>query len=459
MSEGTGRGALRLLALGIAGIALALLLTDLIALGRARRVQSSSRLIVDNMLTSIELVSRVARDIDQKRLLVEAHIFEHESVSMAHIEREIIAMDADYASTARLYEPLSTLPGERGAWDRLQADVATIKAPIASAIELSRQDRDPEARAVMIRLKDRFDAINRDASALIDLNHAGADQAAMVIRRLQRSTTYYLGALALLGLALTTIIGIAMGRLLLRREDELYRFTRLLEERNRDLDAFAGRVAHDLRGPLTTVALTAERLAQSAPEEKGTSAVLQRSVSRMEALIRDLLTLSRVGAQAEDAVCDPASIAAAVRDDLAPRLLDEGGVMHVTVEVAQVRCGATFLHQALWNLVDNAVKYRRPDVQIEIGISGGTAGETFELRVADNGMGMSSDDARQAFDPFYRAARSRETPGTGLGLSIVKRVMEASGGDVSVVSQVGRGTTFVLRLPLAGRRQAKRGGR
>jgi signal transduction histidine kinase len=62
---------------------------------------------------------------------------------------------------------------------------------------------------------------------------------------------------------------------------------------------------------------------------------------------------------------------------------------------------------------------------------------------------MSYDEARQAFDPFFRALRVREQKGTGLGLSIVKRVIEASGGSVAVDSRLGQGTTFAVRLPLA----------
>ena len=88
-------------------------------------------------------------------------------------------------------------------------------------------------------------------------------------------------------------------------------------------------------------------------------------------------------------------------------------------------------------------------MQAQIEIRGHAVGKKYELRVSDNGVGMSYDEARQAFDPFFRALGAREQQGTGLGLSIVKRASEASGGSLAVDSRLGQKTTFVIRLPLA----------
>ena len=113
-----------------------------------------------------------------------------------------------------------------------------------------------------------------------------------------------------------------------------------------------------------------------------------------------------------------------------------------------MRCPEGLLTEALINLADNALKYRRPDEPPRVKMSGHTVGRRYELRVADNGIGMSLDERRQAFAPFYRAHRDPSAPGSGLGLSIVKRIAEASGGDVAVDSALGVGTTFVMHLPL-----------
>ena len=147
-------------------------------------------------------------------------------------------------------------------------------------------------------------------------------------------------------------------------------------------------------------------------------------------------------------MCDPSSVAAGVGDDMSARLEAVAGSLHIEVEPARVRCAEGLLTEALVNLADNALKYCRPDEPPRVALTGRTVGHRYELRVADNGIGMSFDERKQAFAPFYRAHRDPSAPGSGLGLSIVKRIAEASGGDVLVDSALGKGTTFVMHLPL-----------
>jgi two-component system sensor histidine kinase SenX3 len=218
------------------------------------------------------------------------------------------------------------------------------------------------------------------------------------------------------------------------------------------LDAFAGRVAHDLRNPLSTVNLAGLTLAKQVESEDEAVTLFKRGINRMDSLIHDLLALSRAGGAPAD-ICDPAKAVAGVYEDLSSRLERDGGTLNLNVAPARVRGSESLLRQAVWNLVDNAVKYRRPDVAVHVDLTGRQEREKYELRVSDNGIGMTPDEYPKAFDPFYRARRSRDVAGTGLGLSIVKRVVEASGGTVSVYSQLGQGTTFIINLPVAEDRQ------
>jgi signal transduction histidine kinase len=126
------------------------------------------------------------------------------------------------------------------------------------------------------------------------------------------------------------------------------------------------------------------------------------------------------------------------------------GLLRMQIEPARVPCSEGLLREVLWNLGENAVKYRRPEVPLKLEMIGQATHQHYELRVSDNGAGMSSNDARQAFDPLFRGEQTRSaTPGTGLGLAIVKRIVEAGGGTVTVDSHAGQGTLFVVRLPLA----------
>ena len=93
-------------------------------------------------------------------------------------------------------------------------------------------------------------------------------------------------------------------------------------------------------------------------------------------------------------------------------------------------------------------------MHLEIEIRGRITQRTYEFSVSDNGTGMSPWEVQHAFEPFFRGEQVRSTPGTGLGLSIVKRVVEATGGSVSVESVPARGTTFKIRLPLAASKAA-----
>ena len=135
---------------------------------------------------------------------------------------------------------------------------------------------------------------------------------------------------------------------------------------------------------------------------------------------------------------------------LAPHVDGSHVNLLVDVQTATVRCSEGLLRQVMWNLADNAMKYRRAEVCSRIAIRGRVAGGGYELSVEDNGAGISADDTGKVFAPFYRGAGETGPPGTGLGLSIVKRAVEANGGTVSVTSELGRGSTFVARLPLGG---------
>jgi signal transduction histidine kinase len=114
------------------------------------------------------------------------------------------------------------------------------------------------------------------------------------------------------------------------------------------------------------------------------------------------------------------------------------------------------LAQLVRNLLTNAIKYRGADRRLLVQIDARPRAERVEIVVADNGVGMTGEAVRHAFDPFYRASTVRGIPGNGLGLAIVKRTIEAMGGDCNLVSTPNQGTRVTLRLPAAGSAAAQR---
>jgi len=436
-----------LLAASFFVIAALFLLTDVAAMSRWRHVEAETRGMVRDALASVELVARMSRDVDQLRLLVDTHIFESEPSAMSGVEARMGAVRADFADAARAYEPLAARPAERSAWRELQRELAAIDRPLAAALVLSRANRDAEARAAVRALDHRFEDVERQMATLIGANRAEAAAAVTRLEEAQATLARLLLELSAAGVAITLAVGAFAIRAVQRREGQLHQQSLLLEQRNRDLDAFAGRVAHDLRGPLGTLKLAAARLREDGPDGQRAGAVLRRSVERMDALIDDLLALSRSEPRT-GCGADPAAAVAHVAEELAARLARDGVALRLAVEPSSVSCSEGLLRQVLSNLLDNAAKYRRAGIAAEVAVSGRAEGERYELRVSDNGSGMSAEEAGQAFEPFYRSPRVGSAPGTGLGLSIVKRVVEASGGKVSVQSRLGEGTTFVVVLPV-----------
>ena len=229
-------------------------------------------------------------------------------------------------------------------------------------------------------------------------------------------------------------------------------------ELNRRLDhALAGHhrisamVAHDLRSPLGVIALGAEMIAQH-PDHKVAAVAdrMKRAAVSMQALIADLLDLEQSNADALR--IEPASVTSGdlIRGtlDLFAPLADGAGVTlraelgeEICLQVDQLR-----IHQVLANLIGNALKVSPRGGVITIGAVCEAA--HIRISVSDQGPGLAPEDRQRVFDPFFTKVVGG-TKGTGLGLTISKRIVEASGGRMSVENAPGGGAEFWFTLPIA----------
>jgi signal transduction histidine kinase len=420
----------------------------LFAVLQTRRLESNVRSAVGDMMTSIRLVAELENDVEKRRALVSDHIAAKTAEEMAALDAQLAAASSKIAARIRGYSPWIDVPGEAGSWERARQDLAVLDKHFERALVLSRENRDDEARRVMDGTDAHLASAEADLDEVISLNDRGATEGLM-----RFSTIRHRLVLTLFGIGLCAVSGLfLLGRWALAqialREREMTLNAERLQARNQELDAFAGRVAHDIRGDLAAINLAMVPLADHVPRDDRSLQILKRGTRRMEALVNDLLTLARLEAAGRGR-CDPAAVVAEVVEDLGPRIAADTGKLRVSVEHADVACNEGLLRQAVTNLVDNAVKYRRPDVAPEVTIAGSPKDGGYDLRVTDNGQGMSREDASRVFEPLYRAPRTMDIPGTGLGLSIVSRVAAASQGSLSVDSRLGEGTTFVMHLPLA----------
>lgn len=436
------------LVLGLAGIGSIFVLQALVNTMRMLWSHAAETKIYSSSIASVEQLGRISRDIDQERILIDDHIFESGSAEMAQIETRLAEVAADLLAAQRAYAPLIALPNESGLWEEVQPKLGRFERSTANVLALSRKNLGAQARAAILDERREYGAIDSQLGDLLTLNQRAAVDAMSRITALQRSTLRFLLVTRVVGLLGAALLGWWGFVRVSRYEEQGARDRQLIEDRVRELDAFAGRVAHDLRGPLSQMMMTIELLSvKTGGESPPVVDRLRRGSMRLKGIIDDLLTLSRIGAPAEDACCDPAVVAEKIRQEFAERFASEA-LLRTEVAAAAVPYGDGLFRQAIWNLVDNGVKYRREGVKAEVAISGRAVGHTYELRVSDNGIGMSPEEASRAFEPFYRAGVAQGVGGTGLGLSIVKRVVESKGGKLSIESRPEQGTTFRLELPL-----------
>ncbi|HEX5938442.1 MAG TPA: ATP-binding protein [Actinomycetota bacterium] len=229
---------------------------------------------------------------------------------------------------------------------------------------------------------------------------------------------------------------------------------RRLEAMRRD---FVANASHELKTPAATIQAAAETLGHAARDDPAAvprfAGQLEREAVRLSRIVQDLLDLSRL--ETGSALAEVVSLGATAREE-AQRLNEAADRAGVTVEVRaadqpDVRGSHRDLALLLRNLIDNAIRYSHEGGKVTVDVERVDGG--VELAVGDTGIGIPSRETSRVFERFYRVdrARARETGGTGLGLAIVKHVVENHGGTIEVESELGLGTTFRVRLPVAGR--------
>ena len=226
---------------------------------------------------------------------------------------------------------------------------------------------------------------------------------------------------------------------------------------------FVANVSHELKTPIATIKGFVETLLDGAINEPEDNlrflSIVAKQADRLEAIIEDLLALSRIE-QSEDSGALPleptriADLLATACSDCMPRAAEQGIEMNIDCEtnlIAEVN--APLMEQAVVNLIENAVKYSGTHQPILIcaslkRISSGNK-EELTISVAYRGCGIHPEHLPRLFERFYRVdkGRSRQAGGTGLGLSIVKHIVQAHGGTISVESQLDEGSLFCLRIP------------
>ena len=227
-----------------------------------------------------------------------------------------------------------------------------------------------------------------------------------------------------------------------------------LDETRRD---FIANISHELKTPIGAISLLSEALqdASDSPEMvKKFSGDLHRESKRLGSLVKEIIQLSRL---------QSAEVASNAKLVELHEVVNEAVELNKhSAEARNVKIGVdaptgvfvfgdhSMLVTAVRNLIENAITYSDDNSQVGIGLA--VSQNIAEIAVTDSGVGISAEDQKRIFERFYRVdpSRSRQTGGTGLGLSIVKHVAHNHRGEVAVFSKPGIGSTFTLRIPVAG---------
>jgi signal transduction histidine kinase len=221
--------------------------------------------------------------------------------------------------------------------------------------------------------------------------------------------------------------------------------------------AFVSDFSHELRTPLTTIQSAVGLLERARerldPLEHRALELAEGELARIRGMVEELLTLAQMDSWKYQLEVGPADLGMVIQTAMQAvetKARRFGIEIHFDDEAEhRCVCDVQKLYQVFLNLLDNAIKYSDPGDRVDVSIEENPP--WVSVRIKDTGIGIPKGDLDQLFDRFYRVDkdRSRASGGSGLGLAISKQIVEMHGGDVSVESEVGAGSTFEVRLPLA----------
>ncbi len=242
---------------------------------------------------------------------------------------------------------------------------------------------------------------------------------------------------------------------------DLIRTQQALRDADRRKDEFLAVLSHELRNPLAPIRnslFILDRAVPGSEQARRAQAIIDRQVGHLTHLIDDLLDVTRIARNKIRLQCESLDLTDLVRRTIEDhRSLFEKNEVHLDVtlpaERIAVNADRTRLAQVVGNLLQNAAKFTGKGGRAQVSLAVDETAGRAVIRVADTGVGISPELLARLFQPFAQADESmdRSKGGLGLGLALVKGLVELHGGEISVHSQgLGKGTEFVVRLPLDG---------
>jgi signal transduction histidine kinase len=439
-----GPSARRQLALLVSGFVLTVALfmgSSLYADSRLAAVAGWAHDVSDNALPSILEIGMMRRSL----AAIQFDLSEATEGNALHLVTLPVDL-VDLAQARRNYLALPEFRGESELWAAvtLQLDeVLRVVAAVRTKIEAG--DLGAASAVVSLVLSPAARDADESLGSLARFNRDEAKRAASEADGAWARTRQ-------LSLVADTACALITGALALFAYRGVRRFMSVQNARADELEAFASRVAHDVRGPLSPAMFTLQMFERDfAADEKrhGWAVRAIRSLSRVNQLVDDLLTFARAGVPPEDDVhASLSSVVAGVVQDLE----QHAAAASVRLDVAdlpacEVACAPGVLSSIVMNLVSNAVKHMPAEApERRVLVRARADRDCVRVEVADTGAGLAPSMHERVFEPYVRA--DKREPGLGLGLATVRRLVQSHGGRVGVRSEEGAGATFWFDMPL-----------
>lgn len=412
----------------------------------SRSIDAGALSIANDAMPSIAQLSVVRGEVRRLRAALSNYAVTRDE----HERKEVLAALAD---ANQAFEHYLALPKPYAAEQALWGELHRVQAGVNRAVSQAANDLVTEPPQALMALVEP--ALNQAADVLRAATDLHASQGRMLALRIEKGRRRATRVSLLLDL-LSTLFTAAAALLTLRA---LAQHHAVVEERNRlvarraeELEQFAGRVAHDILGPLSATRLAVGHATTQIPDgnlrrllDRGV-----RGIERVTTIVDGLLRFARAGAQPEPGVVTTlAPILEALVAEMEPAAAQRSVRLELLpVPVCSVYGNAGVISSVVENLVRNAVKYAGDGEGKHVIIRAG-AGETLvRFEVEDNGPGIPLTLLPTLFDPHVRGTDRRE-PGIGLGLATVKRIVESHHGRVGVESRPGEGCRFWCELPRA----------
>ena len=382
-------------------------------------------------------------------------------VEVCHVEEDLQELEADLEppkvslpdASARVLAVLDRVDGrlrgaldhahsgrEQALWATVGEEVTKLRAEILRLLGAGPADGAQRARAVFYS-----DALATDATlgSLADFERERAGQTedeGDASRASTRGIMYGLDGLILVVLSVLTVHAMGAHR----------KHRRMLEGRLDELQMFAVRLAHDIRGPLTPATLALERIAKITPEDDPSRGLVRRSIRSLRTidhLVEALFAFASAGAAPERTESAPVD---EVIDTVVAQNQDTSAELGIDVKVESpgglhVACSEGVLASVLGNLVSNALKHMGDCKERRVVVRVRARGRRVCMEVQDSGPGLPAGASERIFDPYVR--RDTRTRGLGLGLATAKRLVVAHGGSIGVQKASPCGSIFWVDLP------------